>query len=254
MTDKKRKNGKISHDNDSSIPMYLQIAETIKRRILSGQYNPGKQIFTSYGLEKEFQTSNITIRNAMVKLKNDGFVERRRGFGTTVSEIDPEPLWFELNNSFKKVKESIAKLNTQVKVLEITQVKASEYVRNFLSLNSGQEVCRMKRIRIYKGLPVSFYVYYADPGYFADISTKTVKKDDILYAMEEMSGIKIQRADQTWRSIIADIDISRALEISFGSPVFFNESIYHSASGEALILSQMYLRGDMFVFRDSRRF
>ena len=34
-------------------------------------------------------------------------MERRRGLGTTVSKIEPEPLGFELGSSFKQLKESI---------------------------------------------------------------------------------------------------------------------------------------------------
>jgi len=249
MANRKRKKEKIFLDHNSSVPYFIQITETMKRRILSGQYNSGKQLFTGEELEREFQTSNITIRKAMEKLKNDGFVERRRGLGTTVSKIDLEPLGFELGSSFKKLKESIKKLNTKVKVLEITRTTSSEYVQNILSMSPEQEIWRLKRIRIYKGLPVSFYTYYADPLFCSDISEKDAGKDDILNTIEKAMGIKIHKARQTLRSVVADLDISSALEIPFGAPVIFNECTYHSSSGETLFLSQSYFRGDMFVLR-----
>ncbi len=251
MTNNTSKKDKTSLDHNSSVPLFMQIAETIKRRIVSGQYNPGNQLFTGEELEREFQTSNITIRKAMEKLKNDGFVERRRGLGTTVSKIDPEPLEFELGRSFKKLKESIEKLNTQVKVLEITKTISSKYVQDFLSLNSEQEIWRLKRLRIYQGYPVSFNTYYADPSNCAGITKKKAEKDDILNTIEQAMGIKIYKVNQTLRSVVADLDVSSALKIPFGSPVFFNETTYHSDSGETLLLSQSYFRGDMFVFRTS---
>ena len=249
MANRKRKKEKIFLDHNSSVPYFIQIAETMKRRIASGQYNSGKQLFTGEELEREFQTSNITIRKAMEKLKNDGFVERRRGLGTTVSKIDLEPLGFELGSSFKKLKESIKKLNTKVKVLEITRTTSSEYVQNILSMSPEQEIWRLKRIRIYKGLPVSFYTYYADPLFCSDISEKDAGKDDILNTIEKAMGIKIRKARQTLRSVVADLDISSALEIPFGASAFFNECTYHSSSGDTLFLSQSYFRGDMFVLR-----
>ena len=249
MTNRKRNKEKISLDHNSSVPFFVQIAETMKRRILSGQYNPGKQLFTGEELEREFQTSNITIRKAMEKLKNDGYVERRRGLGTTVSKIDPEPIEFELGRSFNKLKESIEKLNTQVKVLEITRATSSKYIQNFLSLDSEQEIWRLKRIRIYKGFPVSFNTYYAGLSNCADITKKEAEKDDILYTIEQAMGVKIYKVNQTLRSVAADLDVSGVLEIPFGAPAFFNETTYHSVSGETLLLSQSYFRGDMFVFR-----
>ncbi|NLD35335.1 MAG: GntR family transcriptional regulator [Desulfatiglans sp.] len=251
MANRKSKIEKTSLDHISSVPFFIQIAETMKRRILSGQYDPGKQLFTGEELEKEFQTSNITIRKALDKLKNDGFVERRRGLGTTVSRIEETPLTFELGRSFKKLKESIQKLNTQVKVLEITTTRSSEYVQNFLSMDSEQDIWRMKRLRIFNGLPVSFNTYYTDPTSCNKISKADAEKDDILHTIEQAKKIRFHKVNQTLRSVAADLDISSALEIPYGAPVFFNETTYHPASGKALLLSQNYFRGDMFIFRTS---
>ena len=62
-------------------------------------------------------------------------------------------------------------------------------------------------------------------------------------------GVKIHKVNQTLRSVVADLDVSSALEIPFGAPVFFNETTYQSVSDETLFISQSYFRGDMFVFR-----
>ena len=251
MVNKKIKKERITLDHNSSVPFFIQIAETMKRRILSGQYSPGRQLFTGEELEKEFQTSNITIRKAMDKLKNDGFVGRRRGLGTTVSEIESESLPFELGRNFNKLKESIKKMDTKVEVLEITTTTSSKYLENFLSIDSEQEIWRLKRNRIYKGLPVSYNAYYADSSYCSGISKEDAEKDDILDTIETSMGIKMHKVDQTLKSIVADLDISGALKIPFGAPVFFNESAYQSAEGKTVLLSQSYFRGDMFVFRST---
>ena len=251
MESTKSRREKVSLDRNSSVPFFIQITETMKRRIVSGQYSPGRQLLTGEELEKEFQTSNITIRKAMEKLKKDGFVERRRGLGTTVSKIAPEPLGFELGGSFEKLKEAVKKLNTRLKVLEITRTASSEYVQNLLSMAPDQDIWRLKRIRVFKEVPVSFYTYYADPAYCADISEKKAEEDDIVNTVEQAMGVKIAEVSRTLRSVVADLDISSVLEIPFGAPLFFSESTYHSTSGRAVFLSQSYFRGDMFVFRTS---
>ena len=249
MKNKKITKEKISLDKNSSVPFFIQIAETMKRRILSGKFNPGQQLSAGKELEKEFQTSNITIRKAMEKLKNDGFLEPLRGSGRTVSKVDQEPLGFELSSSFKKLIKSLEEMKTQVKVLGITRTTASDYVRNILSMNAQQEIWQMKRIRIYKNLPVSFYTYYGDPVQCAAITEKEAKKSDILNTVEQAMGIKIHRISNTLRAFVADLDISSVLEIPFGAPIFFNENTYHTVSGTTVFLSQSYYRGDMFAFR-----
>ena len=140
MVNKKNKKETIPLDRYSATPLFVQIAETLKRRILSGEYNQGKLSFTGEELEKEFNTSNITIRKALDRLRGDGIVERRRGLGTTFSEIAPEPVVFELSGSFQKLVESIAKMKCQMKVIEIASITCPKRAQEILSLDPDQEV------------------------------------------------------------------------------------------------------------------
>ena len=251
MVNKKNKKETISLDRYSATPLFVQIAETLKRRILSGEYNQGKLSFTGEELEKEFNTSNITIRKALDALRSDGIVERRRGLGTTFSEIAPEPIVFELSGSFQKLVESIAKIKCQMKVIEIASITCPKRVQEILSLDPDQKVWRMKRVRRFKGKPISFYTYYAKLSSCESISEGDAKKSKFIDTFQEATGNKIDKIRQSIRSAVADLDVSAMLEIPFGAPVFFYENTYYSLSGEALYLSQSYFRGDMCVFKAS---
>jgi GntR family transcriptional regulator len=245
MTEKKER---ISLDHQSPVPLFIQIAETLKRRILSGQYNSDEQSLTNEELVREFQASNVTIRKAVNILKSDGFVKRRRGFGTTVSKDAFEPVVFELSISFKKRVEAIERMQPEIKVLEIKTVPASKHVQDILSIPPHQAVRLIKRIRIYKKSPISVYTYYADPARCATITVKDAEKSDIIDTIERTMGCKICKIRQTLRSIVADLDISSVLEIPFGAPVLLNENKYLSESDVTVLFSQGYYRGDMFAF------
>lgn len=207
------------------------------------------QSFTGEELEKEFKTSNVTIRKALDILKSDGFVKSHRGSRTTVSEIDLEPVAFELSSSFRKLVETIEKMQSEVKVLEIKIVPSSKYIQDILSVIPRQEVWRMKRIRIYKKTPISVYTYFADPVKFAAMTVEDAKKSNIVDTMEQTMGCKIRKIQQTLRSAVADLDISSILEVPFGAPLLYNENTYFTASDKAVFLSQSYYRGDMFSFK-----
>jgi len=253
MINRKSNMVKVPLDRYSSVPMFVQIAETLKRRILSGRYNQGQPSFTGEELEKEFETSSITIRKALDMLRSDGFVKRLRGLGTTVSEIIPEPVVFELNSGYRKILESIEKMRFQVKVLEIVLMACPKHIQKALLLTPEQEVWRMRRVRINEGQPFSFYTYYADPVSCAAMTMKEAKKSDIIDTFESVTGYKIARIQQSIRAVVSDLDISAALEIPFGAPVFFSENNYYSVSDKPVFFSQSYYRGDMCVFSSSRR-
>ncbi|MGE7763343.1 GntR family transcriptional regulator [Peribacillus sp. NPDC097895] len=65
-------------------PIYLQVKNIIKDRVLSGEYQLEMNIPTHEQLEKEFSVSKITIRNAIEDLVGEGYLEKRSGKGTKV--------------------------------------------------------------------------------------------------------------------------------------------------------------------------
>ncbi|MEF3329729.1 GntR family transcriptional regulator [Oceanobacillus oncorhynchi] len=65
-------------------PLYLQIKEILKKRILHDEYAIHTNIPSEPQLEKEFNVSKITIRNAIKELVQEGYLEKRSGVGTKV--------------------------------------------------------------------------------------------------------------------------------------------------------------------------
>nr|WP_233167542.1 GntR family transcriptional regulator [Paenibacillus roseus] len=64
--------------------MYLQVKKIVKDRILHGIYPLGTNIPPEPQLEKEFQVSKMTVRNAIRELSLEGYVEKKSGVGTIV--------------------------------------------------------------------------------------------------------------------------------------------------------------------------
>jgi GntR family transcriptional regulator len=71
-------------------PIYLQIADTLSRRIESGELARGSQLPTELELRSEYGASRNTIRDAIKRLTSQGLIETRQGQGTFVTlTIDP---------------------------------------------------------------------------------------------------------------------------------------------------------------------
>ncbi|TQS71075.1 GntR family transcriptional regulator [Ornithinibacillus gellani] len=65
-------------------PLYLQVKDILKERIITGRYAKNELIPPEPELEREFGVSKITIRKAVEQLVQEGYVEKRSGIGTTV--------------------------------------------------------------------------------------------------------------------------------------------------------------------------
>ncbi|MFJ4785522.1 GntR family transcriptional regulator [Streptomyces sp. NPDC088794] len=66
-------------------PEYLRIAADLRRRIaVGGEYEPGDRIPTLPELCSQYGVSEITVRNALALLRNEGLIESRARAGTVV--------------------------------------------------------------------------------------------------------------------------------------------------------------------------
>src|SRR6476660_10265459 len=69
-------------------PISAQIFATLRQRILRNEYAKSGILPPELTLVDEFKVSRYTVRSALQKLVIDGFIERRRGAGTTILQRD----------------------------------------------------------------------------------------------------------------------------------------------------------------------
>src|SRR6476661_3204149 len=80
----------------SRIPLYIQVASTLRRRIETGQWQVGQQISTLEELDREFEVARVTVRQAVELLQDEGLVHRRQGRGTFVADHLQDKHWHKL--------------------------------------------------------------------------------------------------------------------------------------------------------------
>lgn len=80
----------ISLDENSDVPLYRQIYETIRRAILDGKFHPGRPLPASRILAKQLCVARMTVINAYEQLMAEGYLESKTGAGTFVATHLPE--------------------------------------------------------------------------------------------------------------------------------------------------------------------
>lgn len=70
---------------DDSVPVYRQITDELRRRILSGQWAPGYRLPLETELAEEFGVARMTMNKALAILQRQGFIVRRKRLGTVVN-------------------------------------------------------------------------------------------------------------------------------------------------------------------------
>lgn len=69
---------------DSVTPIYLQIAEDLRRQILVGTLKEGDQVMSTTSYAQMFRINPATAAKAFTQLIDDDLLEKRRGIGMFV--------------------------------------------------------------------------------------------------------------------------------------------------------------------------
>jgi len=71
---------------DDGRPIWVQLAENLTRRIVSGQYPPGSRLPAVRELAQEAGVNPNTMQRALAQLETDGLAASNRTAGRTVTE------------------------------------------------------------------------------------------------------------------------------------------------------------------------
>ncbi|TWU59284.1 HTH-type transcriptional repressor YtrA [Rubripirellula tenax] len=75
------------HLNSDGVPIYQQIVDQIRNRIVTGGLNAGDELPAMRTLAETLQVNPNTVARAYRELEVEGLVEKRRTTGTFVAEL-----------------------------------------------------------------------------------------------------------------------------------------------------------------------
>jgi len=234
---------------DSFVPYYVQVAETIKNRILSGYYREGEPIPSYRKLEKEFKISNATVRKAIDLLVQEGWISKRRGLGTNVKTTRIDKIVWELSGNLQRLRDSSRHIELKTEVLQIENIPCPEVIGKILALDTSGEIWRMRKIRKLGDTVMSYYISYTDLNTGQKIDKESAEKMKFADLLREKCGIKLAKLEQKLEASTAELDLAKILKVSFGFPILYVENVYYADNERPVALTQIYYPGDRNVYR-----
>ena len=138
-------------DYNSAIPLYKQIYNSIKNKICSGELKPGDKIETEYELSVKYSVSRITIRNAVMELVEEGFLQRIQGKGTFVSDSKNV---YDANDSIGFTRSClIAGKKATSKLISSGFTYPNEEDMIFFNIEKKDQIIFTKRLRLVDNIP-----------------------------------------------------------------------------------------------------
>ena len=224
----------------SRIPLYIQVASVMRRRIETKQWRLGQKISTLVELEREFQVARVTVRQAIDILREEGLLRSQQGRGTFVAENPAARHWFKLATSWDVLIESIKdNVPKRIKVdnpppFPILREGEGELAPKYVFLRSVQ----------YKdGEPYGIVnLHLADEIYRRD--PEAFRQHPALPVLASLKDVDIRHAHQTIVVDSADPTTANFLRIGLGAPTAECRCVVIDGKGVAIYVADITYRSE----------
>jgi GntR family transcriptional regulator len=230
-----------------STPLYLQVREQLRARILDGSYSPNTQMPSENELCALFQVSRITVRQALGDLQKEGLIFKIHGKGTFVAK----PKAFQNVSRLQGFAEAMSSMGYEIfnKLQQFSFIPASALIAARLQIAEGSIVTEIKRVRLLNREPVSLEITYVSEAIGIQLQKADLVTRDIFLILENDCAIALGHAELSIDAVLADDDLNAALGVEEGSPILRIERLAHDAGGQPIDFEYLYFRGDSFQYR-----
>lgn len=231
--------------NPGAAPLYHQLASILKGKIENGEYAVGDTFPTELQLQEKYRVSRITVRNAVAKLTNEGYLECARGIGTKV-------VFPKIDEQLKQVmsfSEELAQHNIimTTKFCEISIVPANEQVAARLNIKKDAPVYKLTRVRCADETPIVYSVTYINGD--RNLSTDAEKYTQSLYEyLNREHGILIAKGKETFEAVLSDTANAAMLGIQKGMPLIKRTRRTFDQYDKAIEFTVCYYAGDKYKY------
>lgn len=224
----------------SRVPLYIQVASVMRRRIETGQWLPGQKISTLVELEKEFEVARVTIRQAIDILREEGLLRSQQGRGTFVAEKPAARHWFELATSWDVLVDTI-------KGNVVKRVK-TDHPPPFPTLREGEGTLAkkytfMRSVQYKDGVPYGVVSVHLADDIFRR-APEQFRHQPAVSVLASLDDVEVADAHQTVVIGSADPDASDLLHIALGSPIAECRCVVVDGSGVAIYVANITYRSD----------
>lgn len=225
------------------IPLHVQISDFIRGEIEAERLLPGCRLPPERRIADQFGVSLAPVRQALLALVAEGYLERRQGDGTFVRDPKVHE-WISTLSGFTEAHEAqLGGPELEVVSARVEKLKRS---RSELVL-SGPKVFVLLRVARSKGTPVAILAAHLDPLRFPGIEKLDFRGRSLYRTLEDMYETRVTRAVSTLELVRAVREHTQLLETSAGSLVLRLTSTTY-ADAEPIEFTEITYRPDCFRF------
>jgi len=234
---------------ESDAPAYRRIQQALRKRIETGELQPGDAVPSERELARSHEVSLMTARHALAELEHEGLVDRRRGAGTFVSL---PKIHFNRLASFTEQMASRG-LPARSRILCSAIVEGEQEAAARLALPPQSRLVKLERLRQSGEQPFAVEICYFSADEFQGLLSLPLERRSLFGTLEREYNIELHYADEEVDATPASARMAELLSIHTGSPVLRIRQVLYSTAGKAVVYVIGFYRSDRHTL-NIRRF
>jgi GntR family transcriptional regulator len=203
----------------------------------------GQAIPSERQLSVDLGVSRLTVRAALDQLVREGFLIRRRGAGTFVSEpkIAQELTMTSFTDDMRR-----RGMSPGSRTLDLRVVSAGARLGRILHVSPSEPVVVAKRLRLADRETMAIEELHVREVLIPGLTASELEEQSFYELLRERYGIEIVGGMQTIEPTVTNEDESAALGVPLHSPAFLFERVTRAANGEVVEYVRSIYRGDRY--------
>lgn len=205
-------------DSNSPLSLQYQLREILLEKLNSGEWKAGEQIPSEHELCEEYGVSRITVREVLKDLVQSGYLKRKQGKGTFVSEPSVEVALisnFSLSADLKQ-----KGMSSEFRLLSMNIVEASPSQKNFFELSEAEKVVEIIRTRTINGDIYAWEKAYVPEKYLMNITADEIRDNGLYPSIKARTGLYPVEAEEKLEAVICPNYIAEQMNIEPDTAVF----------------------------------
>jgi GntR family transcriptional regulator len=219
-------------------------AETRDRVLdLIEQLGVGESIPSERQLSADLGVSRLTVRAALDELVREGYLVRRRGSGTFVSEpkIAQELTLTSFTDDMRR-----RGMTPASKTLELKVVPAGARLGRLLHVSPSEPVVVAKRLRLADRETMAIETLHVRESLVPGLTAADLEAGSFYALLRDRYGIVVAGGIQTIEPTVTNEEESAALGVPLHSPAFLFERFSRNGNDEIVEFVQSTYRGDRY--------
>ncbi|WP_439442642.1 GntR family transcriptional regulator [Listeria aquatica] len=228
-------------------PLYDQLVNVLKEKI-ENEMQANDKMLSEREISERYGVSRTTVRLAMAELENMGYIYKRHGKGTFVSALQSQKQNLMDSYSFTDHMRELGK-NPKTKVLSFEIVTSNQFFADKLGISEGENVIKIKRLRLADDLPMMLERSYLPFNEFATLTEEMVKTKPLYEIFKEDFDEVVKVADEEFSAgIVSDYEADQ-LEVLRDSPCLKLVRTTYNTENKVIEYTLSIARSDQFVYR-----